>query len=315
MKFRLLQSVALILAPMGAMAADGMPELSGTWVSQSCELRPQPGPDGVQAWYLTREVVFDGNRIDAHFTTYADATCSAPMLDLKFGGPVEVLGDSAVARGAKEVNLYATDYLRITPRMDGFRDYLNSAEAGTCGSAAWETGGEQDVYATGCSVMGVAPNAETVEYEVLYVDAGQLYFGARPVDGVSLDDPDKRPTALQIPLKLKEGGMTRKVGVDDLRVPQVVETATFTQRPDADPTKVRALFENITTRMNKNDTLLYRTVAQGEGGVWFLANYWTSREDMETLNAEAQSWSDDFAAMAALLDLSTFQLSSYDLGN
>lgn len=307
-------AAVFVAAPVLASAADGMPELNGTWISQSCELRPQAGPDGVQPWYLTREIVFAGNRIDAHFTTYADATCDKPLLELKFGGPVEVLADSAVVAGAKEVNLYATDYLRITPRMDGFRDFLNSATAGSCGDAEWDVGTEQDIYATGCSVMGIAPNAKTVEYEVLYVEAGQLYFGARPVDGLSLDDPKKRPTALQVPLKLKNGGMTRKVGAGDVRVPQIVETVTFTQLPDADPAKVRALFEKITIRMNQNDTLLYRTVAKGENGTWFIANYWTSRQAMETLNAQAQSWTDDFAAIGALVDVSTFQLFSYDLG-
>ena len=88
------------LVPATSFAANGMPELEGTWISQSCELRPQPGPDGVQSWFLTREIVFSGERIDAHFVTYADASCSAPLLDLKFGGPIEVLGDSSVVDGA-----------------------------------------------------------------------------------------------------------------------------------------------------------------------------------------------------------------------
>ena len=197
--------------------------------------------------------------------------------------------------------------------MEGFRDFLNSAEPGSCGDAQWEVGGEQDVYTGGCSVLGVAPNADTVEYEVLYVDAGHLYFGARPVDGMPLGTPEQRPTALQVPLELKEGGMTRKVGAGDVRVPEVVETVTFTQLADADPAEVRALFENITVKMNQNDTLLYRTVAQGENGTWFIANYWSSREAMETLNQQARSWTDEFAAIGKLVDPSTFKLFSYNL--
>ena len=75
-----------LLSATGAMAADGMPALDGRWESLACELRPQQGEDGVSPWYLTRSIVFDGNRIAAHFTTFADATCSTPLGELKFGG-------------------------------------------------------------------------------------------------------------------------------------------------------------------------------------------------------------------------------------
>ena len=132
--------LGLALSATPLVAADGMPELDGTWNSMACELRPQAGQDGVSPWYLKRSVVFDGNRIDAHFTTYADATCSAPLLELKFGGDVVVQGPSDVAEGAKEVDLIVNDYLTVTPQMEGFAGFLNSAETGTCGTDAWQVG-------------------------------------------------------------------------------------------------------------------------------------------------------------------------------
>jgi hypothetical protein len=291
-----------------------MPQLNGTWDSIACELRPQAGQDGIASWYLKRSVVFGEGRIDAHFTTFADAACTAPLLELKFGGDVVVQGPSTVADGAMEVDLIVNDYLTVTPQMEGFAGFLNSAETGTCGTDAWTVGTEQDVFATGCSVMGVAANTPTNEYEVLHVSAGHLYFGARPVDGVSLDDPMLRPTALQMPLKRAEGGMTERVGADDLRVPEHVEIVLFEQAEGADPDEVRAFFETITQKMNQNDTLLYRTVGQGEDGTWLCVNYWTSRPDMETLNAQAQSWSDEFAAMGALVKPESFRLTSYATG-
>lgn len=297
-----------------AFAQDSTIDLGGTWESIACELRPQAGADGLAPWYLKRSITFAPGRIDAHFTTYADPTCSAPLLELKFGGGVNVLGASDVAPGAREVDLIVNDYLTITPQMDGFAGFLNSAEPGACGATEWAVGEEQDVFATGCSVMGVAANSPTTEFEVLHVSAGHLYFGARPVDGQPLAEPDDRPTALQMPLKRLEGGMTQKVGADDLRVPKHVEIVLFKQAEGADPAAVRAFFENITQKMNQNDTLLYRSVGQGEDGTWLCVNYWTSRPDMETLNAQAQSWADEFATMGALVDPSSFRLTSYDTG-
>ncbi len=310
-----LTAIAALSIGPSAFAQDAMPELTGTWQSLACELRPQAGPDGVQPWYLTRDIVFSGGRIDAHFTTFADANCTAPLVELKFGGDVIVRGPSDVAPEAREVDLIVNDYLTVMPRMQGFADFLNSAEPGTCRAENWVVGVEQDVFETGCSVMGVASNTPTSEYEVLYVSAGLLYFGARPVDGRSLDDPDTRPTALQMPLRLAEGGMTRRVGAGDVREPTHIEIVTFRQAEGADPAEVRAFFEDITQRMNQNDTLLYRTVAQGADGTWLAVNYWTSREDMETLNAQAQSWTEEFNAMAELADPSSFTLTSYAIGD
>ncbi len=304
--------LAVLATP--ALALERILDLDGTWESIACELRPQAGQDGVAPWYLKRSITFTPGRIDAHFSTYADATCSAPLLELKFGGDVNVLGASGVAEGARNVDLIVNDYLTITPQMEGFAGFLNSAEAGACGTTEWSVGIEQDVFETGCTVMGVAANAPAIEYEVLHVSAGHLYFGARPVDGLPLAQPVDRPTALQMPLKRLEGGLTQKVGADDLRVPKHVEIVLFEQADGADPAEVRAFFETITQKMNQNDTLLYRTVGQGEDGTWLCVNYWTSRPDMETLNAQAQSWANEFATMGELVKPSSFRLTGYDTG-
>ncbi len=307
-----LTAVSMLATP--ALAQESTLDLDGTWESIACELRPQAGQDGIAPWYLKRSITFTPGRIDAHFTTFADPTCSAPLLELKFGGDVNVLGASEVAPGARDVDLIVNDYLTITPQMEGFAGFLNSAEVGSCGAERWSVGAEQDVFESGCSVMGVAANAPTTEYEVLHVSAGHLYFGARPVDGQPLAAPDDRPTALQMPLRRLEGGMTQKVGAEDLRVPKHVEIVLFEQADGADPADVRAFFETITQKMNQNDTLLYRTVGQGEDGTWLCVNYWSSRPDMETLNAQAQSWTEEFAAMGELVKSSSFRLTSYDTG-
>ncbi len=307
-------AVALVAATTPVAAQETEIDLNGAWESIACELRPQAARDGVAPWYLRRSINFTPGRIDAHFTTYTDPSCSMPLVELKFGGDVIVRGPSDVADGAKEVDLIVNDYLTVTPRMQGFVEFLQTAEAGACGSEAWSVGLEQDIFQTGCSVMGVAANSPTTEFEVLHVSAGHLYFGARPIDGQPLAQPEARPTALQMPLKRRSGGQSQKVGADDLRVPRHVEIVLFEQADGADPTKIRAFFEAITQKMNQNDTLLYRTVGQGEDGTWLCVNYWTNRPDMETLNAQAQSWSEEFAVMRDLVKIDSFKLTSYDTG-
>jgi len=292
-----------------------MPELEGTWVSVACELRPQSGETGVQPWYLKREVVFAGDGIDARFTTFGDAACSTPLLEIGFGGRVLVQGPSPAAPGAREVNLVIDDYLTFTPRSEGMVGFLDGTDPGDCGAGEWAVDEEQDVFDTGCSVMGVLPGTPTTEYELLHVASGHLYFGARPVSGEPLDTPEKRPTTFQIPLRLAEGGVTRRVGESDVRVPGVVEVVMFEQREGVDPDDVRAFFEQITEQMNGNDTLLYRTVARGDDGRWLCVNYWSSREAMEMLNDEAQNWTEVFADMGELARPDSFRLSSYDIGN
>ncbi|MEM9605459.1 MAG: hypothetical protein AAGA11_21555 [Pseudomonadota bacterium] len=303
-----------VVAAVGAANASSTDTavLHGEWQSLACELRPQSGPDGVQDWYLTRRITFSDNRIDARFTNYADPACQTPVLELAFGGDVTVLGPSAVAPSAMNVDLVVNDYLRLTPRAQGIADYLNSDPS--CGAGGWAPDAEQDVFASGCAAMGVSAASPTTEYEVLYVNGGRLFFGARPVDGKPLATPDTRPGALQMPLTLVRGGATQSVGAGDARVPTAVEIVQFEQQPGADPAEVRAFFETITARMNQNDTLLYRSVAEGENGTWLCVNYWTSIDDMRTLNQQAQTWKDAFATMGALAKPESFRLSSYRLG-
>ena len=311
----ILASAAVGIAFAAPAFADGTaPDIAGTWESIACELRPQASESGVSPWYLKRSITFGPGRIDAHFKTYADPQCAAPLVELEFGGDINIFGPSNVAPGAMSVDLIVNDYLNITPQMEGFAGFLNAAGTGACGLDAWAVGTTQDVFETGCTVMGVAANTPTTEYEVLHMSAGHLYFGARPVDGLPLAAPDSRPTTLQMPLKRRAGGATQKVGADDLRVPKHVEIVLFEQANGADPQAVRAFFEDITAKMNQNDTLLYRTVGQGADGTWLCVNYWTNRPDMETLNGQARSWADEFAAMGALVKPGSFRLTSYDTG-
>lgn len=200
---RSLCAAAMLLATFTQIAsADTQTDIIGSWSSVGCELRPQQNPDGsIGQWWLTRAIDFEEGRIDATFTTYADAGCQTTLHELHFAGSVEFGDASELAPGAREAKLTIDEFVRFTPRADGFRDFLNSAEPGACGNSTWELGKAQDVLKTGCNLLGLQPDSPTIEYEVLAVVGNQLYFAARPVDGSFMTSPDKRVYALQVGLR------------------------------------------------------------------------------------------------------------------
>lgn len=194
--------VALCSASISPAHANTPADIIGHWVSVGCELRPQQNTDGsVGAWWLTRNIRFAPNRIDATFTTYADAGCQSALQHLHFGGTVEFVEPSAVIAGAHDAVLTIDDYVRFTPVAEGFAAFLNSAEPGSCGTDTWAVGVTQDVLNTGCAPLGLPANTPTVEYEVLAVIDDRLHFAARPTDGSFMTSPDKRVNALQLGLK------------------------------------------------------------------------------------------------------------------
>lgn len=169
--------------------------LDGTWASLSCEIRPD-GYGGTTA--LTRDIRIDGNEVFLDFHYAADTACAVPNVSFSFDGSLDVTGPSDVAPGAVEATITITE-VGLTPDSADAVALLGSAP--DCGTAAWELGVEQDVSATGCSVLGLPPNSVTIEYEVLYATSDQLSFAARPVDGSLWLDPANRATSLLVPVQ------------------------------------------------------------------------------------------------------------------
>lgn len=193
--------ITLGLVITGQSTADEIPNLDGNWESIACELRPQQEADGsVGEWWLTRSITMSHERIEAEFTTYADAGCQQALQILSFAGTVEVVEESSTIEGAYDSILTIDEYVRFTPLVEGFAGFLNSAGKGNCGVETWVVGKHQDVLETGCTVLGLTPGEPTVEYEILGVFDNHLYFAARPVDGSFMTTPDKRVNALQVPL-------------------------------------------------------------------------------------------------------------------
>ena len=187
---------------MGTAYSNTKTEIIGSWSSVGCELRPQQNADGsIGEWWLTRTITFEADRIEAEFTTYAEAGCITPVNTLHFAGKTELLNPSDAIKEAYDAKLTIDEFVRITPLADGFTGFLNSAGAGACGTTEWKNGEAQDVLPTGCTVLGIKPNVPTIEYEVLAVIDNTLYFAARPVDGSFMTSPEKRVHALQVGLR------------------------------------------------------------------------------------------------------------------
>ena len=197
--------IACCFTTQSAAADTNFETLAGTWESIACEVRPQPNQDGTMGeWWLTREVTFTDGRIEADFTTYAGPGCDFALQVLSFAGAVDIEGPSDVADGAVEAKLTIDEYVRFTPKAQGFADFLNQTGSDDCGVNDWKVDETQGILETGCSLLGIQANTPTIEYEILYVKDDQVFFGARPTDGSFIVSPAKRPKALLVPATKSE---------------------------------------------------------------------------------------------------------------
>lgn len=190
-----------IFAAQDADTQQFQDQMQGRWASISCELRPQTEQDGkVQTWYLKRSFKIVGNKMEAEFISYADNACQAPLWKLEFGATASDAGPWSGLKGARKVDLSVDHHTRVTPLMQGFADFLNSAGQDSCGGTKAEVGKALDIKLHGCKAFGMPANKIVKEAEVLAIVNDMLFFAARPVDGSSPTDDSKRINALQVPL-------------------------------------------------------------------------------------------------------------------
>lgn len=196
---------ALLLAIATASSAlagcgsdDAAPDITGHWVSQGVETRDGAGGSKL---YLRRDFQTTATSSAARFDFFADETGTTPTVSVWLDGPYTLDQAWPAVPGA-----YAGEFvfraLKITPKSQALTDYLNSSAPGTCGSAPFALGVEQDASDTGCLTLGIDLKNKATEYDIVKRDGDLLYYGARPADGSGLDSPEKRPTALQVAMTL-----------------------------------------------------------------------------------------------------------------
>ncbi len=189
--------VGLVLVfGVAVQAHAAQPAVVGTWTSEGCE--PRPNDQFVQRTFT---LAAEDWALDQPI--FADAGCSTKLLNFHVAGTYTIGEPNATLADTYDA-LFMINSIALTPLVDDMAAFLNSAQPGTCGAAAWQVGVEQDISATkGCSVFGIDLSQPIPEYDILKRDGQRLYFGARPADGGFLNTPERRPTSYAEPLLLQ----------------------------------------------------------------------------------------------------------------
>lgn len=179
--------------------------LVGDWISLATEVRPSAikNQDGtLKPFYLTREFkYFPGDRFELAVVNSADPYGKVPLARILIKGHMHWRGEHPIAAGAQKVDFVADEAFDVTPLLQGFADVLNQVAAQ--GYAKWEVGQTQNVFGKTFAPFGLTAGKHFMEYDLVYVAQGMLFWGARNVDGRGFDTEQNRPTNLQIPLVRK----------------------------------------------------------------------------------------------------------------
>ncbi|MBB3178790.1 hypothetical protein [Variovorax sp. Sphag1AA] len=179
--------------------------LVGDWTSIAPEVRPSAAknPDGsLKPFYLKREFkASPSDRFELAIINFADPYGKAPLARLLIKGHMFWRGEHPIAPGAQKVDFVADDAYEVTPLLQGFADVLNQVAAQ--GYAKWQVGQTQSIFGKSFAPFGLAAGKNFMEYDLIYLAHGMLFWGARNVDGRGFDTEQNRPTNLQIPMVRK----------------------------------------------------------------------------------------------------------------
>ena len=171
------------------------------WHSIAPELRPSSikNPDGsIKPFYLSRTFLYlpgDGFELTIH--NYADPFGKVPLAKLFIKGHMEWKGEHPIADGAQKVDFIADENYTVTPIHAGFVDLLNNV---TKGFNPWMANEGQSIFKKAFAPFGLAEGQVFMEYDLIHISGGLMFWGARHVDGRGFDSDENRPTNLQIPL-------------------------------------------------------------------------------------------------------------------
>ena len=185
--------------------------LRGDWVSIAPEVRPSAtrNPDGsLKPFYLTRDFrALDGDRFELVIVSSADPLGKVPLVRMALRGHMHWRGDHPIAAGAQKVDFIADEDYTVAPLAVPFADLLDRV-AGT-GYAKWEAGTPQTVFGKAFAPFGLQAGRDFMEFDLVYLAHGLLFWGARNVDGRGFDTEENRPTNLQIRCGASSGGCRR----------------------------------------------------------------------------------------------------------
>lgn len=179
--------------------------LLGDWVSIAPEIRPSSlkNPDGtLKPFYLKRDFRYiSGDRFELTIVNSADAYGKVPLARIHIVGHVAWTGEHPIAASAQKVNFVADEAYEVTPLIQGFADLLNTVA--NHGYSKWEVNGTQSIFGKSFAPFGLVEGKNFMEFDLVYLSHGVLFWGARNIDGRGFDKEENRPTNLQIPLVRK----------------------------------------------------------------------------------------------------------------
>lgn len=174
----------------------------GTWESLAVELRPtedRTGSGRIEPTYLTRTFTYgDDDTFAGIITMFADDYGTVPLFEFGFRGHLVWHGPHPIADGAFSVDYILDTGFDVTPQNEQAAAMLNAMPAD--GVAPFEAGVTQDILGKPFPLFSMVEGQTVVDYDLLYLRDGMLFFGAKHVDGTPFDRPDRRPNQLQVPL-------------------------------------------------------------------------------------------------------------------
>ncbi|MDB5258672.1 MAG: hypothetical protein JWM14_3367 [Chitinophagaceae bacterium] len=176
-------------------------ESLGKWESLAIEIRPSntKNADGtLKPFYLTRKFTFLSNdKFELTVINFADSYGKVPLAKIEIKGHMEWRGEHPIAPGAQKVDFIADEAYLVTPLLQGFAEVLNQY---TKGFNSWTVGEPQNILGKAFAPFGLAEGQIFKEYDLIYLNHGLMFWGARNIDGRGFDTEENRPTNLQIPM-------------------------------------------------------------------------------------------------------------------
>jgi hypothetical protein len=173
----------------------------GNWESIAPEVRPSntKNADGsLKPFYLTRKFsLLEDDIFELDITNFADPYGKVSIAEMSIKGHIEWKGEHPIAPGAQKVDFSADEDYKIKPMAQGFADILNQY---TKGFNDWMIGESQSIFKKAFPPFGLKEGQVFKEHDLIFVNNGMMFWGARNVDGRGFDSEENRPANLQIPL-------------------------------------------------------------------------------------------------------------------
>lgn len=172
------------------------------WISIAVELRPSEdrlGTGKIIPFYVSRSFkFFENDKFEGIITSYADPFGQIPLVKFTFKGSTVWGKTHPIAAGAFEIDYILDKAFEVTPLNEMFADQLNIMPVK--GLEKWVVNKTQDIKGKEFPLFNIKEGEIVSDYDLILINNGMLFMGAKHVDGRGFDKVANRPTNLQVPL-------------------------------------------------------------------------------------------------------------------